>query len=226
MIEIVPGPPLGVGGMPFEITNLRLEPGSILALYTDGLMALGGQDIGTEGSRLADSVAALCHGSRPPPLGEIGRALLSRAAEIPSRDDVALLLARTRALPDNSIAAWQLPADPATVAEAREAVTGQLASWGLDHLTFTTGLIVSELVTNAIRYAGGPVGLQLIRDNVLVCEVSDPSNTQPRLRRSRWTDEGGRGLYLVAQLTTRWGSRYGHNGKTIWTEQSLVSPTD
>ena len=58
-------------------------------------------------------------------------------------------------------------------------------------------------------------------DHTLVCEVSDPSNTQPRLRRARTTDEGGRGLLLVAQLTTRWGSRYGSSGKTIWTEQSL-----
>ncbi|MFF4180792.1 transposase family protein [Streptomyces sp. NPDC001750] len=70
------------------------------------------------------------------------------------------------------------------------------------------------LVTNAVRYAGGPIVLRLIHGNVLICEVSDPSNTQPRLCRARWTDEGGRGLYLVAQLTTRWGSRYGQRGKT------------
>ncbi|MFF9649528.1 SpoIIE family protein phosphatase [Streptomyces sp. NPDC014622] len=221
-IEIAPGPPLGVGGMPFEVTNLRLEPGSVLALYTDGLVTLDGQDIEDGVSRLADGLAALCDGGGSPSLDGVGRSLLSRAAEAPSRDDVALLLARTRALPEDSTAVWQFPADPAIVTEAREAVTGQLASWGLDHLAFTTELVVSELVTNAIRYAGGPVALRLIRDNVLICEVSDPSNTQPRLCRARWTDEGGRGLYLVAQLTTRWGSRYGRRGKTIWTEQPLV----
>ncbi|MFE2498439.1 SpoIIE family protein phosphatase [Streptomyces scopuliridis] len=226
VIEVAPGPPLGVGGMPFEVTSLRLEPGSVLALYTDGLVALGGQDIEAEVSRLANSVAALCDGGGSPCLAGIGRALVSRATEVPPRDDVALLLARTRALPGDSTAAWRFPADPAIVTEAREAVTGQLASWGLDHLTFATELIVSELVTNAIRYAGGPIALRLIRDNVLVCEVSDPSNTQPRLRRARWTDEGGRGLYLVAQLTTRWGSRCSQNGKTIWAEQSLVSPAE
>lgn len=80
--------------------------------------------------------------------------------------------------------------------------------------------MVSELVTNAIRYAGEPIELRLIRGaSVLVCEVTDPSNTQPRLRRARTTDEGGRGLFLVAQLAARWGSRYRHTGKTIWTEQ-------
>ncbi|MFI5774566.1 SpoIIE family protein phosphatase [Streptomyces sp. NPDC051658] len=226
VIEIAPGPPLGVGGMPFEVTNLRLEPGSILALYTDGLVTLNGQDIEDGMSQLVESLATLCDGDGAPSLDEVGRSLLSRATEVPSRDDVALLLARTRALPDDSTAAWQFSADPAIVAEAREAATGQLAAWGLDHLAFTTELIVSELVTNAIRYAGGPIVLRLIRDNVLICEVSDPSNTQPRLCRARWTDEGGRGLYLVAQLTTRWGSRYGQRGKTIWSEQPLASAVE
>ncbi|MYX41053.1 hypothetical protein GTW59_08170, partial [Streptomyces sp. SID89] len=65
------------------------------------------------------------------------------------------------------------------------------------------------------------IGLRLIRGDVLVCEVSDPSNTQPRLRRASLADEGGRGLFLVAQLSTRWGSRYGRSGKTIWAELAL-----
>uniref|UniRef100_UPI0035A8277F ATP-binding protein n=1 Tax=Kitasatospora aureofaciens TaxID=1894 RepID=UPI0035A8277F len=109
------------------------------------------------------------------------------------------------------------------MADAREAVTRQLATWGLEEVAFTTELVVSELVTNAIRYGGGPVELRLIRDKALVCEVSDPSNTQPRLRRARTTDEGGRGLFLVAQLAARWGCRYGRSGKTIWAEQPLTT---
>lgn len=108
------------------------------------------------------------------------------------------------------------------MADARQAATRQLADWGLEEMAFTTELIVSEPVTNAVRYAGGPVGLRLIREEVLVCEVTDPSNTQPRLRRARWTDEGGRGLFLIAQLSSRWGSRYGPRGKTIWVEQTLA----
>ncbi|MFD7285406.1 SpoIIE family protein phosphatase [Streptomyces sp. NPDC059863] len=222
MIEVAPGPPLGVGGMPFELTSLRLEPDSVLALYTDGLATLEGHDIGGGVSRLADRLVTLCDGASSPSLDGIGRSLLAGATDIPPRDDVALLLARTRVLPEESTATWRFPAEPAIVTEAREAVTRQLASWRLEHLSFTTELIVSELVTNAVRYAGGPIGLRLIRDNVLICEVTDPSNTQPRLRRARTTDEAGRGLFLVAQLTTRWGSRYGRQGKTIWAEQSLV----
>ncbi|MFP1624336.1 ATP-binding protein [Streptomyces sp. 5K101] len=101
----------------------------------------------------------------------------------------------------------------------------QLSHWGLDKLSFTTELVASELVTNAIRYAGGgPVGLRLIRAAVLICEVSDASNTHPRMRRARATEEGGRGLFLIAQLTERWGSRYTRQGKTIWTEQPLPGP--
>jgi hypothetical protein len=80
-------------------------------------------------------------------------------------------------------------------------------------------------VTNAIRYGSGPIQLRLIREAaVLICEVSDGSSTSPRLRHARTTDEGGRGLFLVAQLTHRWGTRYAASGKIIWAEQSLPSP--
>ena len=65
------------------------------------------------------------------------------------------------------------------------------------------------------------MGLRLIRAGVLICEVSDPSSTQPRMRRALATEEGGRGLFLVAQVSSRWGSRYTRSGKTIWSEQPL-----
>jgi anti-sigma regulatory factor (Ser/Thr protein kinase) len=114
-----------------------------------------------------------------------------------------------------------VPPDPCAVAEARKNALQQLAAWGLDEAAFVTELVVSELVTNAVRYAWGPIRVRLLRDEVLICEVSDPSNTQPRLMRAGSTDEGGRGLFIVAQCTTRWGCRYASRGKTIWTEQPL-----
>ncbi|MGW0694927.1 SpoIIE family protein phosphatase [Streptomyces sp. NPDC002738] len=218
-MEISPGPPLGVGGLPFEVTETVLPPGSTLALYTNGLIERDDDDIDAAIQRLADNIAVLCRSDRA--LDDIGRALLTGTDSAPPRDDIALLLARTCAVPPHNIASWEFPADLAVVADARKVTTQQLAEWGLGELAFTTELVVSELVTNAIRYAGGPIGLRLIRERGLVCEVSDPSNTQPRLRRARATDEGGRGLFLVAQLTARWGSRYGRSGKTIWTEQPL-----
>ena len=88
--------------------------------------------------------------------------------------------------------------------------------------SLTTGLIASELVTNVYRYADGPVTLRLLRERSLVCEVSDTIHTSPHLRRARTTDEGGRGLFLVAQMTERWGTRYSREGKTVWTEQPLT----
>ncbi len=220
VIDISPGPPLGMGGMPFESVIIDLEPGSVLALYTDGLVERGDGDAAAGLRWLTESLVASCGAGRP--LSETGRAVLADLGDAPPRDDIALLLARTRGVPEESTAGWEFEADPAVVATARQAAARQLAEWGLEEAAFTTELIVSELVTNAVRYGGGPVGLRLIRGDVLVCEVSDPSSTQPRLRRARWTDEGGRGLFLVAQLATRWGSRYRRGGKTIWAEQPLV----
>ncbi|MFD0532007.1 SpoIIE family protein phosphatase [Kitasatospora arboriphila] len=217
-LPVRPGPLLGVGGLPFETTTVELPPGSLLALYTDGLLVRQGGDLDTAVHTLADRLAALA--ATGGSLAAIGRELTTGPAA-PVSDDTALLLARTRALGTDAVAEWQFPADPTSVAEARAVVAARLDDWGLDHLAFTTELIVSELVTNAVRYAGGPVGLRLIHDTLLICEVSDPSNTQPRLRRARTTDEGGRGLFLVAQLSHRWGSRYGPSGKTIWSEQQL-----
>ncbi|MEH0573206.1 SpoIIE family protein phosphatase [Streptomyces sp. B21-108] len=222
IVEVSPGPPLGVGGMPFETTTLDLDPDSVLALYTKGLLRSGGFDVDAGMRRLAGELGARCGTGST--LDTVGRAVVSEVGGTSPGDDLALLLARVRAVPQQDTVAWTFPADPVAVADARSAAMRQLADWGLDDFAFTTELVVSELVTNALRYAGGPIGLRLIREKVLVCEVTDPSNTQPRLRRARTTDEGGRGLFLVAQLTSRWGSRYGEHGKTIWAEQALPEP--
>lgn len=138
-------------------------------------------------------------------------------------DDVALLLARTQGLPASRVTNWDIPADPALVGPIRKQVGEQLDVWDLSEASFTTELVVSELVTNAIRYGSHPIRLRLIHDAAtLICEVSDSSHTAPHLRRARTFDEGGRGLLLVAQLTERWGSRHTPDGKTIWAELSLT----
>ncbi|AEM83097.1 SpoIIE family protein phosphatase [Streptomyces violaceusniger] len=217
LLGLPTGPPLGLGGLPFEVMETELPEGSLLALYTNGLIVGRDREIG-EGletlrevlSRPAPSLEALCD--------DVLRALLPVRPD----DDIVLLLARTRALPADRVATWDIPADAAAVAEARRNATGQLLAWGLEETLFTTELIVSELVTNAIRYGRPPIRLRLIRDRGrLICEVSDTSNTAPHLRRARVFDEGGRGLMLVAQLATRWGTRQGADGKTIWVEQDL-----
>ncbi|ELS57430.1 SpoIIE family protein phosphatase [Streptomyces viridochromogenes] len=215
-VDLPSGPPLGLGGMPFETVELELAEGSQLVLYTDGLVEDRHRDIEAGMDKLR---TVLSRADRPSE--ETCEAILD--ALLPARpgDDVALLVARTRTLGADRVAQWELPSDPAVVSRARVAVTDQLAAWDLDDLAFTTELVASELVTNAIRHATGPVQLRLLRDRALICEVSDGSSTSPRLRRARSTDEGGRGLFLVAQLTERWGTRYTPNGKVIWAEQPL-----
>ncbi|MGP3982441.1 sodium/proline symporter PutP [Streptomyces sp. KR80] len=217
-LDLPAGPPLGLGALPFESVELELDEGSLIALYTDGLIEAYDRDIGVGLSRLSNALAV-----PGPTLEETGGNVVKAMLSGPPADDAALLLARTRVLESNQVASWDLPTNPAIVASARTYAGRQLSEWGMDDLLFTTELIVSELVTNAIRYATGPICLRLIREHALICEVSDSSGTSPRLRHARTTDEGGRGLLIVAQLTQRWGTRYTETGKIIWTEQTIPS---
>ncbi|WP_079249084.1 SpoIIE family protein phosphatase [Streptomyces sp. IMTB 2501] len=214
--EVPAGPPLGLGGLPFETAELELAEDSRLVLYTDGLVEDRERDIDTGLEMLRDALSGTPGGSPE----ETCRAVLGRLPARPN-DDVALIVARTRVLGADRVAEWQVPSDPAAVSQVRSAVTGQLADWGLEELVFTTELILSELVTNAIRYGRGPIVVRLLRERTLICEVSDRSTTSPHLRYAATTDEGGRGLFLVAQLAERWGTRYIPNGKIIWAEQPL-----
>ncbi|MGW6961881.1 SpoIIE family protein phosphatase [Streptomyces chartreusis] len=215
LLELPAGPPLGLGGLPFESAELELPEGSLIALYTDGLLEANRDiDVGLGRLRrtLTSSTASLEQ--------TCDRVLNELLPDIPA-DDVALLLARTHALDASQVATWNLAPDPAVVAKARQMATAQLMAWGLDDATFITELVVSELVTNAIRHAQPPIQLRLIHETSLICEVSDGSSTAPHMRRARVFDEGGRGLLLVAQVTQRWGTRHTPSGKTIWTEQTL-----
>lgn len=214
--ELPAGPPLGLGTLPFESAELVLPGGSLVALYTDGLIESRNHDTDASVDRFARVLASpercletLCDNT-----------LAALLTEQPD-DDVALLVARTFVLGADKVAHWDLSSDPAIVSDARTLAGRQLAEWGLDDLQFNTELIVSELVTNAIRYGAPRIELRLIRHNVLTCEVSDGSSTSPRVRHARATDEGGRGLFLVAQMTQRWGTRSTHSGKTIWAEQEI-----
>ncbi|WP_369241891.1 SpoIIE family protein phosphatase [Streptomyces sp. R21] len=214
--EVPAGPPLGLGGLPFQTAELELEEGSRLVLYTDGLVEDRERDIDVG----LDMLRAALTRSEPSP-EETCRTVLDALLPARPSDDIALIVARTRALDADRVVDWQVPSDPAAVGEVRSSVTRQLSVWGLEELAFATELILSELVTNAIRYGTDPIQVRLLYDRSLICEVSDASSTSPHLRYAATTDEGGRGLFLVAQLAERWGTRYTPAGKVIWAEQPL-----
>ncbi|MFE5587122.1 SpoIIE family protein phosphatase [Kitasatospora sp. NPDC056531] len=220
-VDLPAGPPLGVGGLPFETTELQLAPGAALVLYTDGLVTGRERDLENGLAALHRSLTE-AHADGTP--DETCRAVFD--ALVPSRpsDDIALLVARTQLLAPDQVATWDVPDDLAAVSRIRNACTDQLTAWGLEELSFTTELILSELITNALRYGAEPIRVRMLRDTSLVCEVSDSSSTAPHLRYAATMDEGGRGLFLVAQLAERWGTRYTARGKVIWSEQPLTAP--
>ena len=220
-LDLPAGPPLGLGGLPFESVEVELAEDSLLALYTDGLVETADRDIDVGLTLLRQALSGPAA-----PLEETCDQVLRTVLSDRPGDDIVLMLARTAALDAEKVRTWQLPRNPAAVAGARKMAGAQLAAWGLTEAAFTTELIVSELVTNAVRYGADPIVLRLIRDSTLICEVSDGSSTAPHLRRARVFDEGGRGLMLVAQIAERWGTRQTPTGKTIWAEQPLPTGTD
>ncbi|MDT0486257.1 MULTISPECIES: SpoIIE family protein phosphatase [Streptomyces] len=216
MLDVPPGMPLGVGGEPFEEVEVDLPEGALLALYTDGLVESRDHPL-DEG--LQAFVGALTDPSAP--LEDVCDHVLNTLDTHHGEDDIALLMARVQGLPADSVGDWTLPREPRSVGRAREYARGQLLSWDLEPLVDTTELLVSELVTNALRYGEGDIRLRLLLDRTLVCEVWDSGLVQPRRRRARDTDEGGRGLQLVGLLSAAWGSRRTPRGKTVWFELPL-----
>ncbi|NEB82151.1 SpoIIE family protein phosphatase [Streptomyces sp. SID14478] len=246
MLDVPPGMPLGVGGEPFEEVEVEVPEGALLALYTDGLVESRDHplDEGLSAFRAALDDPPTRHPAATPQRPGSARApsdsledvcdhVLSTLDTHHGEDDIALLMARVQGLPSENVGDWTLPREPKSVGRARELARTQLLAWELDPLVDTTELLVSELVTNALRYGEGEIRLRLLLDRTLVCEVWDAGLVQPRRRRARDTDEGGRGLQLVGLLSAAWGSRRTPRGKTVWFElplpdgeSSLVDPTE
>ncbi|MER6129510.1 ATP-binding SpoIIE family protein phosphatase [Streptomyces sp. NPDC001795] len=205
-------PPLGATGHPFEAaTEVDVPSGSVLVLRSGGTdEPHSGADAELE--RLGEVV------NRDGP--DVRKIAESAHRVVSPGHEPALLVARARELGPESVASLALPPEAPAVAAARAWTSRQLTAWTLDELAFTTALVVSELLTNAILYSSGPVELRLINDDhTLICEVSDSNPAAPRLRKAKPTDEGGRGLSIVSELTQHHGMRYTAHGKTVWAEQ-------
>jgi GAF domain-containing protein len=265
-MEVPPDVPLGVGGVAFNDHTFTVAPGDTIFLYTDGVVEQRGRSV-DEGVRdLCAALEEVLDGNGPGGTDATPAALCRAALRVstiigPSDDDRAVLAMRTGVGP---LPLWRLslPATPSSPSAARAAIRPVLEQWGLHAQVETVELLLSELVTNAVRHAAGPApaprfdpeavgeidleSLELaLLDNALGSEGvpgSGPSGTtarqvevvarrggdslwvevydqdvrMPRVRTAAATDEGGRGLFLVDQLSRRWGARDTPTGKAVW----------
>ncbi|MFH9825367.1 ATP-binding SpoIIE family protein phosphatase [Streptomyces bobili] len=220
LLAVRPHPGLGAEFAlrePFDVRTFDAPPGSLLALYTDGLVEDRNLSIDEGISRLTDAVSTVHPWDA---LHQAARHVVSELAPGRQRDDVTLLLARLIGYRKEDTATWRLPARDDAPARARAHASALLRRW------HTTGralddvpLLVSELVTNAVRFAAGPITVRLIRTgHGLLCEVGDTGNGRPRLSRGGLLDDGGRGLHVLHRLTTRWGVRWTDTGKVVWAD--------
>ncbi len=217
-LDVSPAPPLGVGSGPIQTRVFKIRDGSLLVLYTDGLVERRESDIDEGLTRLRETFGP---GSASRPLEELCKATLAGVYADHQRDDIAVLVARLRRLAPDQHVTWKLAAELTSARRARMLVRRRLRRWALSELIPTAELLASELVTNAVRYAQGPIALRLVREGGLVCEVLDDSAALPRLRHAGDEDERGRGLQVVSQLAQHWGARRTLSGKVVWCELPL-----
>lgn len=221
VLRVPSGAPIGVGGVDFEAVELGAPAGATLLLYTDGLVESRLRDVWTGIEQLRERLAAtarLTGLDHPPPLEALCDDVLDMLGPGDRDDDIALLAARFDGITPSDVAYWYLDPEDAAPGRARRLARRALERWDLEELTDSVELLVSEVVTNAVRYASRPVTLRLLRTEVLRCEVGDDSPQLPRQRRARDTDEGGRGLFLVNRLARRWGATRLSTGKVVWFE--------
>ncbi|WP_267595948.1 SpoIIE family protein phosphatase [Carbonactinospora thermoautotrophica] len=215
-VDLPRGVPLGVGGVSYQATEIELPEGATLVLYTDGLIEQRGQDIEAGIERLCRVLDA-----RGGALEQVADDVISALHRGNVDDDVAMLIARVIALPSDRVRTWQFLPETTAPGRARRLIRETLCFWDLSQLTDTAQLLATELVTNALWYAYGPIELRLIYDRALLCEVVDGDTRSPRQRQADSDDEDGRGLELVSKLAHRWGSRPLANGKVVWFELAL-----
>ncbi|MDX3065423.1 MULTISPECIES: ATP-binding SpoIIE family protein phosphatase [Streptomyces] len=227
VLRVPPGAPIGVGGVDFEAVELDAPAGATLLLYTDGLVESRLRDVWTGIEQLRERLAATAQLTGPdhsPPLEALCDDVLDMLGPGDRDDDIALLAARFDGIAPSDVAYWFLEPEDAAPGRARRLARRALSRWGLDDLADEVELLVSEVVTNAVRYAERPVTLRLLRTDILRCEVGDDSPQLPRQRRARDTDEGGRGLFLVNRLARRWGATRLSTGKVVWFEMATPAP--
>jgi anti-sigma regulatory factor (Ser/Thr protein kinase) len=218
-LEVTPSPPLGIGNGVVDTQVIGVSDGSLFVLYTDGLVESRDRDISDGLDRLK---AAFGEGAPEKDLEDLCKTALEGVYTDAKRDDIAVLIAKLRRIPEDHRVCFQLEPKLSAVRDARVMIRDPLKRWGLEDLIDSSELLVSELVTNAIKYANGEVLLRLILEpDSLVCEVHDSSPALPRVLQVDKDAENGRGLHVVQQMSSRWGARRTLNGKVVWCEQAV-----
>ena len=213
------GPPLGVVAQAdFPMSPLRLRPGTLVALTTDGLVESTEADIDEGMDRFARELAV----SDPAHLGLVADALLGNARR---SDDVALLLLRYDGMATHPLReTWTVWRVPQAAGHARRFTRRTLRAWGVRGDVLDTALlVVSELVTNALVHTDGRVRLDLtLLDTRLRVSVADASPRAPaRPTDIGWEATGGRGILLVEAMSAAWGTVPVSGGKQVWCELAL-----
>ncbi len=212
-------------GMPLRVGRSYAErvvgfpPGSAVVLYTDGLVERRGRSLHDGLAELARALKEVVIGAADPEAAcdEVIKRLTGGAHD----DDVALLYAR-EAQQLRQVAMMALTADPHIGALGRRFVSGALTEWGLIDLQSIAEVVVTELISNAVRHTGRPLTLRLQhREQRLIIEVADDDDRQPRRMTPTIRDERHRGLFIVDKLSRRWGTRPTANGKVVWAELCL-----
>ncbi|MER5698798.1 SpoIIE family protein phosphatase [Streptomyces mirabilis] len=227
VLRVPPAAPIGVGGVYFEAVEVDAPAGATLLMYTDGLVESRTRDVWTGIEHLREQLSAvgrLAGSTQPPPLEAVCDSVLNELGgpgDSVREDDIALLAARFNGIAPSNIAYWFLEPDDSSPRRARHLARRALKHWDLEELTDRVELLVSEIVTNAVRYASHPVTLRLLRTNALRCEVADDVPSLPRARLTDPLDEAGRGLIVVNKLARRWGATRLSTGKVVWFEIAL-----
>ncbi|GAA2875217.1 hypothetical protein GCM10010517_36080 [Streptosporangium fragile] len=228
-VSALPAPvsvPLGVGGVPHRQASFPVREGSTFVFYTDGLVESPGSDIESRIETMITELGAAFTAAAK--LEEVADHVLTRMIPEPEghEDDVTLLLARFPEMPATSVSTTYLHPEPTTVAAGRRFLSTTLSRWRCRQAEETARLLLSELLTNAVCHAKGPLTLSLHRTaRELTVEVTDRSPELPRLRIADATDEDGRGLLLIDALADSWGTTRADEGKTVWFTMRLASPT-
>ena len=220
LLEVTPSPPLGIGDGMVATQMVKIEDGSLFVLYTDGLVESRDRDISEGLERLQ---SAFGPGAPEKDLEDLCKTALDGVYSDAKRDDIAVLIAKLRRIPEDHRQCFPLEPEFTSVGHARSLVRDPLKRWGLEDLLPVTELLVSELVTNAIRYAAnGEIKLHLVLEpESLFCEVHDSSPALPRVLQVDKDAENGRGLHVVSQLAQHWGARRTHSGKVVWCSQAV-----